>query len=119
MEFLHGLSLEHPQLTLGNGYDHNFVLSRQTHSPMRLAAKATRWGSVSGVLDHPAGHSTIYCQLLGRHARKGRGLLWSPVGLLSGDTGLAGCRPPSGVPAYLLRAGERYHHVTTYRAAIL
>ena len=43
-DILEGLSMSHPQLTLGNGYDHNFVLHRQPRGPLKLAARAEGGG---------------------------------------------------------------------------
>lgn len=40
-DFLEGLSGSHTQLTLGHGYDHNFVLQQHPCGPLRLCARAT------------------------------------------------------------------------------
>lgn len=119
VEFLHGLSLEHPQLTLGNGYDHNFVLSRQTHSPMRLAAKATGGGLSLECWTTQPGIQLYTANYLDGTPGKG-GVSYGPRSAFCLETQAW----PDAVhhpafPPILLRAGERYHHVTTYRAAIL
>ena len=119
VEFLHGLSLEHPQLTLGNGYDHNFVLSRQTHSPMRLAAKAAGGGMSLECWTTQPGIQLYTANYLDGTPGKG-GAFYGPRSAFCLETQAW----PDAVhhpafPPILLRAGERYHHVTTYRAAIL
>ena len=44
VELTKGLAMDHPQLKLGNGYDHNFVLHHQSCGPLKLAARATGGG---------------------------------------------------------------------------
>ena len=119
VEFLHGLSLEHPQLTLGNGYDHNFVLSRQTHSPMRLAAKVIGGGLSLECWTTQPGIQLYTANYLDGTPGKG-GAFYGPRSAFCLETQAW----PDAVhhpafPPILLRAGERYHHVTTCRAAIL
>ena len=45
-DFLEGLAMDHPQLALGNGYDHNFVLHTAPISPLSLAARVSGGGLV-------------------------------------------------------------------------
>ena len=53
-DFLEGLAMDHPQLALGNGYDHNFALHTAPVSPLSLAARVSGGGLVLECPYHPA-----------------------------------------------------------------
>ena len=97
-DFLEGLAMDHPQLALGNGYDHNFVLHTAPISPPVPGGPGVRRRSGAGVPHHPARPPALHRQLSGRHPRQGRDRLRPPVGLLSGDPELARRRPPRQLP---------------------
>ena len=118
-DILAGLALDHPQLTLGSGYDHNFVLHRAPVSPLAPAARVT------------AGDLALEC------ATTQPGLQFYTANFLDGTPGKEGAAygPRSafcleaqgwpdaihheGFPSPVLRAGEAYRHTTVYRVAAL
>ena len=114
-EFLRGLAMEHPQLTLGNGYDHNFVLSRQPRSPMRLAARVTGGGLCLECYTTQPGLQLYTANYLDGTPGKG-GASYGPRSAFCLETQAW----PDAIhhpefPSVLLRAGESYHHTTAYR----
>lgn len=114
-DFLQGLAMEHPQLTLGNGYDHNFTLRSEPVSPLGLVAKVT------------GGGLSLECRTTQP------GLQLYTANYLDGSSGKAGATygPRSAFcletqawpdaihhpnfPSVVLKAGEEYHHTTSYR----
>lgn len=115
MEFLQGLSMEHPQLTLGNGYDHNFVLSRQPRSPMRLAASVTGGGLCLECCTTQPGLQLYTANYLDGTPGKG-GASYGPRSAFCLETqGWPDAVHHPEFPSVLLRAGESYHHTTAYR----
>lgn len=115
MEFLQGLAMEHPQLTLGNGYDHNFVLSRQPRSPMRLAARVTGGGLCLECCTTQPGLQLYTANYLDGTPGKG-GASYGPRSAFCLETqGWPDAVHHPEFPSVLLRAGESYHHTTAYR----
>ena len=115
VEFLRGLAMEHPQLTLGNGYDHNFVLCRQPRSPMRLAARVTGGGLCLECFTTQPGLQLYTANYLDGTPGKG-GASYGPRSAFCLET-LAW---PDAVqhpnfPSAGLSAGESYHNTTAYR----
>ena len=115
VEFLRGLAMEHPQLTLGNGYDHNFVLCRQPRSPMRLAARVTGGGLCRECFTTQPGLQLYTANYLDGTPGKG-GASYGPRSAFCLETQAW----PDAVhhpnfPSAVLSAGESYHHTTAYR----
>lgn len=115
VEFLRGLAMEHPQLTLGNGYDHNFVLCRQPRSPMRLAARVTGGGLCLECFTTQPGLQLYTANYLDGTPGKG-GASYGPRSAFCLETQAW----PDAVhhpnfPSAVLSAGESYHHTTAYR----
>lgn len=113
--FLQGLAMEHPQLTLGNGYDHNFVLSRQSHAPMRLAARVTGGGLCLECYTTQPGLQLYTANYLDGTPGK-EGASYGPRSAFCLETQAW----PDAVhhpqfPNAVLRAGESYHQRTAYR----
>ena len=114
-DILAGLAMDHPQLRLGNGYDHNFVLDRRPVSPLAPAARVT------------GGGLALEC------ATTQPGLQFYTANYLDGTPGKGGYGPRSAFcletqgwpdavhheafPSPVLRAGERYRHTTVYRVS--
>lgn len=116
-DFFQGLGLWHPQMELGKGYDHNFVLNRERVSPLRPAARVF------------GGELCLEC------FTTQPGLQLYTANFLSGDPGKGGTTygprcafcletqawPDAvhhpGFPSVLLPGGEVYRQTTTYRAA--
>lgn len=115
VEFLQGLAMEHPQLTLGNGYDHNFVLCRQPRSPMRLAARVTGGGLCLECFTTQPGLQLYTANYLDGTPGKD-GASYGPRSAFCLETQAW----PDAVhhpnfPSAVLSAGESYHHTTAYR----
>ena len=114
-EFLKGLAMEHPQLTLGNGYDHNFVLSRQPRSPMRLAARVTGGGLCLECYTTQPGLQLYTANYLDGTPGKG-GAAYGPRSAFCLETqAWPDAIHHAAFPFVVLRAGESYHHTTAYR----
>lgn len=114
-EFLKGLAMEHPQLTLGNGYDHNFVLSRQPRSPMRLAARVTGGGLCLECYTTQPGLQLYTANYLDGTPGKG-GAAYGPRSAFCLETqAWPDAIHHAAFPSVVLRAGESYHHTTAYR----
>lgn len=115
VEFLQGLAMEHPQLTLGNGYDHNFVLSRQPRSPMRLAARVTGGGLCLECYTTQPGLQLYTANYLDGTPGKG-GAAYGPRSAFCLETqAWPDAIHHAAFPSVVLRAGESYHHTTAYR----
>lgn len=119
VEFLAGLAMEHPQLTLGNGYDHNFVLSRQPCAPMRLAARAIGGGLCLECYTTQPGLQLYTANYLDGTPGKG-GASYGPRSAFCLETQAW----PDAVhhdqfPSVVLKAGESYRHKTAYRVTSL
>lgn len=119
VDFLAGLAMEHPQLTLGNGYDHNFVLSRQPRSPMRLAARATGGGLCLECYTTQPGLQLYTANYLDGTAGKG-GAVYGPRSAFCLETqGWPDAVHHTQFPSVILRAAESYHHTTAYRVTTI
>lgn len=115
VEFLHGMAVNHPQLTLGNGYDHNFVLSRQPRSPMRLAARVTGGGLCLECYTTQPGLQLYTANYLDGTPGKG-GAAYGPRSAFCLETqAWPDAIHHAAFPSVVLRAGESYHHTTAYR----
>ena len=112
---LEGLASRHPQLALGHGYDHNFVLHHDPCGPLRTVASVTGGG------------------LRLRCATTQPGLQFYTANFLDGTLGKEGIRYPARAafcletqawpdavhhphfPSVLLRKGEVYRQRTVYQ----
>ncbi|WP_297210063.1 aldose epimerase family protein [uncultured Flavonifractor sp.] len=115
VDFLQGLAMTHPQLTLGNGYDHNFVLSRQPRAPMGLAARVTGGGLCLACYTTQPGLQLYTANYLDGTPGKG-GVSYGPRSAFCLETQAW----PDAIhhpdfPTVVLRAGESYRHTTAYR----
>lgn len=115
VRFVDGLAQEHPQLTLGHGYDHNFVLGHEPYVPGRLAARVTGGGLV------------LEC------STTAPGVQLYTANYLDGTPGKNGAHYPArsafcletqawpdaihhdNFPSVVLKKGEIYRQRTTYR----
>ena len=115
VEICEGLSMDHPQLRLGNGYDHNFVLRHQPCGPIRLAARAQGGGLCLECLTTQPGLQFYTANFLSGEKGKG-GAVYGPRSAFCLETQAW----PDAVhhtrfPSPVLRAGETYRHCTAYR----
>ena len=118
-EFLQGLAMEHPQLTLGNGYDHNFVLRTQPVSPLGLAARVTGGGLCLECYTTQPGLQLYTANYLDGEPGKD-GAVYGPRSAFCLETqGWPDAIHHSAFPSPILRAGEEYRHTTVYRLATL
>lgn len=115
VEFLQGLGMEHPQLTLGNGYDHNFVLCRQPRSPMRLAARVTGGGLCLECFTTQPGLQLYTANYMGDTPGKDGAFYGSRSAFCLETQAWPDAVHHPDFPSAVLAAGESYHHTTAYR----
>ena len=116
-DILAGLAMDHPQLRLGNGYDHNFVLDRRPVSPLAPAARVTGGGLALECATTQPGLQFYTANYLDGTPGKG-GAAYGPRSAFCLETQAW----PDAVhhetfPSPVLRAGERYRHTTVYRVS--
>ena len=117
--FLQGLSMSHPQLTLGNGYDHNFVLRTQPNAPLGLVARAMGGGLCLECYTTQCGLQLYTANYLDGVPGKD-GAVYGPRSAFCLETqGWPDAIHHQGFPSPILRAGEEYRHTTTYRLATI
>ena len=118
-DFLEGLAMDHPQLTLGNGYDHNFVLRTQPNAPLGLAARVMGGGLCLECYTTQCGLQLYTANYLDGVPGKD-GAVYGPRSAFCLETqGWPDAIHHEGFPSPILRAGEEYRHTTTYRLATL
>lgn len=118
-EFLQGLSMEHPQLTLGHGYDHNFVLQTYPVSPLGLAARVTGGGLCLECYTTQPGLQLYTANYLDGVPGKD-GAVYGPRSAFCLETqGWPDAIHHNAFPSPVLKAGKEYRHTTTYRLATL
>lgn len=115
MELTKGLAMDHPQLKLGNGYDHNFVLHHQSCGPLKPAARATGGGLCLECRTTQPGMQLYTANFLEGDAGK-EGASYGRRSAFCLETQIW----PDAIhhekfPCVVLRGGESYHHTTTYR----
>ena len=116
-ELLQGLAMEHPQLTLGNGYDHNFVLRTPPVSALGLAARAMGGGLCLECYTTQPGLQLYTANYLDGDPGKD-GAMYGPRSAFCLETqGWPDAIHHNAFPSPILRAGEEYRHTTVYRLA--
>ena len=119
MEFLQGLSMDHLQLKLGNGYDHNFTLHREPWSPLGLAARVTGGGLQLDCLTTQPGLQLYTANYLDGTPGKG-GCAYGPRSAFCLETqAWPDAIHHPNFPSVILRQGEAYHHTTIYHVTSL
>ena len=114
-----GLAMDHIQLKMGNGYDHNFVLHHQPKGPMKLAARATGGGLCLECWTTQPGIQFYTANFLEGDAGKG-GACYGFRSAYCLETQIwPDAIHHSNFPSVVLRGGENYHHTTTYRVTAL
>lgn len=114
-----GLAMDHIQLKMGNGYDHNFVLHHQPKGPMKLAARATGGGLCLECRTTQPGIQFYTANFLEGDAGKG-GACYGFRSAYCLETQIwPDAIHHSNFPSVVLRGGENYHHTTTYRVTAL
>ena len=118
-DILEGLSMAHPQLTLGNGYDHNFVLHRQSCGPLRLAARAVGGGLRLECLTTQPGLQFYTANFLDGTPGK-ENAAYGPRSAFCLETqGWPDAVHHPDFPDPVLRSGTPYRHRTVYRVSAI
>ncbi len=114
-EFQAGLAMDHPQLKLGNGYDHNFALRREPVSPLSLAARVTGGGLALECRTTQPGLQLYTANYLDGTPGKD-GAAYGPRSAFCLETqGWPDAIHHPDFPSPILRAGENYRHRTVYQ----
>lgn len=117
-DFLEGLAMDHPQLALGNGYDHNFALHTAPVSPLSLAARVSGGGLVLECLTTQPGLQLYTANYLDGTPGKG-GASYGPRSAFCLETqNWPDAVHHASFPSPVLRAGEVYRHRTVYRVGM-
>lgn len=117
-DFLQGLAMEHPQLTLGNGYDHNFVLHTEPVSPLEPVAWVTGGGLCLECCTTQPGLQLYTANYLDGSPGK-EGASYGPRSAFCLETqAWPDAIHHPNFPSVVLPAGETYHHTTTYRVTM-
>lgn len=116
-DLLQGIAMGHPQLTLGNGYDHNFVLRHEPVSPLGLVAKAVGGGLALECYTTQPGLQLYTANYLDGYPGKG-GASYGPRSAFCLETqAWPDAIHHADFPSVVLRAGEPYHHITAYHVS--
>ena len=114
-DILAGLEMSHPLLTFGKGYDHNFVLHRQSRGPLQLAAQASGGGLQLECYTTQPGIQFYTANYLDGVPGKA-GASYGPRSAFCLETqGWPDAIHHPGFPSCILRAGTLYHHRTVYQ----
>lgn len=114
-DFQQGLAMEHPQLTLGNGYDHNFTLRSQPVSPLGLVARVIGGGLCLECYTTQPGLQLYTANYLDGSPGK-QGACYGPRSAFCLETqAWPDSVHHSNFPSVLLPAGTVYHHTTAYK----
>lgn len=114
-DFLSGLSGSHPQLTLGNGYDHNYVLHRLPADTLRLCARAFGGGlSLECWTTQPGLQLYTANYLDGIRGKEGASYGPRSAFCLETQSWPDAIHHPS-FPSCVLNPGEEYRQTTVYR----
>ena len=107
--------MSHPLLTFGKGYDHNFVLHRQSRGPLQLAAQASGGGLQLECYTTQPGIQFYTANYLDGVPGKA-GASYGPRSAFCLETqGWPDAIHHPGFPSCILRAGTLYHHRTVYQ----
>lgn len=116
-DLLEGIAMGHPQLTLGNGYDHNFTLRHTPVSPLGLVAKATGGGLCLECYTTQPGLQLYTANYLDGYPGKD-GVSYGPRSAFCLETqAWPDAIHHEDFPSVVLRAGETYHHITAYHVS--
>ena len=107
--------MSHPQLEMGRGYDHNFVLALFSDGSMREAARVTGGGLCMECCTTQPGLQLYTANYLDGVPGKA-GAVYGPRSAFCLETqGWPDAVHHAGFPPAFLGAGEIYHHTTSFR----
>jgi len=109
-----GLASNHPQILLGGGYDHNYVLSRETSRPLALSAVLEYDGLMLQCLTTQPGIQLYSGNFLDGEAGKNGAVYNKRSGLCLETQGWPDAVNHPEFPSSILRKGEVYSHITEY-----
>ena len=112
-----GLAAQHPQIAIGRGYDHNFVLNKQAGQPLNLAAlvREPQSGRVMQVYTEEPGVQFYSGNFLDGSAQ-GKGITHTHRSAFCLETQHFPDSPNHPhFPDSILRPGQEYRTVTVYR----
>ena len=115
---LQGIAGKHPQLELGNGYDHNFILRHRPAGPLALAAIASGAGLKLTCSTTQPGLQFYTANYLDGEQGKD-GAVYGPRCAFCLETqGWPDAIHHPSFPSPVLRAGETYRQATVYQVEI-
>jgi len=109
-----GLSSDHPQIVLGDGYDHNFVLSRQQSRELTPAAALEFDGLILQCMTTQPGIQLYSGNFLAGETGKRGAKYHKRSGLCLETQSWPDAVNNPGFPNCILRKGEVYSHRTEY-----
>lgn len=113
--FLEGLAKDHPQLELGKGYDHNFVLHDLPAGPLRTAAEVTGHGLHLTCRTTQPGLQLYTANYLAGERGK-EGAVYGPRSAFCLEAqGWPDAIHHSDFPSIVLHRGETYRQCTVYQ----
>ena len=108
------LAQDHPQLALGHGFDHNFILHRQTRGPLKRVARATAGGLCLECYTTQPGLQLYTANFLDGEPGK-QGAVYGPRSAFCLEAqGWPDAIHHPHFPSPILPAGTPYHHTTSY-----
>lgn len=109
-----GLESDCPQMTLGGGYDHNWVLSNEAYRPLAPAAAAECNGLSMTCSTTKPGIQFYSGNMMKGETGKGGAVYSKRTGLCLETQYFPNSVNTPQFPAPLLKVGEVYNHKTTY-----
>ena len=109
-----GINSDHPQIILGNGYDHNYVLSSKKIQDMSLAAVLEYDGFILQCLTTQPGIQFYSGNFLSNEKGKGGAIYSRRSGLCLETQNWPDAVNNPGFPDSILRKGEIYSQKTEY-----
>ena len=114
VDLCQSLAMDHPQLTLGHGFDHNFILHRQPSGPLKQVARATAGGLCLECYTTQPGLQLYTANFLDGETGK-QGAVYGPRSAFCLETqGWPDAIHHPRFPSPILPAGTPYHHTTSF-----
>jgi aldose 1-epimerase len=114
-----GINSDHPQIKLGGGYDHNFVLSRKPYSDISFAAVIEYDGLMLQCLTTQPGIQFYSGNSLSDVAGKGGAVYHKRSGLCLETQNWPDAVNHNGFPDPILHKGEVYFQKTVFALRVI